>query len=117
MLQDKCATPHSAHGQESQGLISELNRTQHNHNPTSNGHENGTLSKVAQSAPQSLWATTRHKFNAFILLYIFQVFTALIESEFFVKKQTQKLEFTGNRYIGYIHAPYHFRSGSAFAWS
>jgi len=41
MLQDKCATPHSAHDQKTQGLIDELNHTQHNHNPTSNGHENG----------------------------------------------------------------------------
>jgi len=42
MLQDKCATLHSAHGQETQALIAEQNHTQHNHNPTSNRHENST---------------------------------------------------------------------------
>jgi len=46
MLQDKCATPHYTHDQKTQGLIAELNHTQHNHNPIWNGHENGkTLAK------------------------------------------------------------------------
>jgi len=42
MLQDKCAKLHSEQDPETQGMISELNQKQHNHNITSIGYGNGT---------------------------------------------------------------------------